>query len=696
MSNALIETALSYQRAGRFDEAERLYHEILRGNPRHVEALYLLGSLSFQRGSYEDSLRRFEQVLQINPRLGDALSAKGAVLSSLGRHAEALAAYDGAIALRPGHAQTWSNRGNALLALGRPGEALESYDRALALMPDFPHGWRNRAAALAALDRPADALQSLHKALQLAPDLVEAWQDSADISVQLGRREEAVTAYDRALAFKPGDPLLLYGRGNALSVLKRYDEAIRDCETLLAREPDYPYARGVLIHSKLQACDWRGLDEQVEKTRAGIAAGKRVATPFNLKALSDSAAEHLRCAKNWIAHEVPPAPMPLTGAATRYRHDRIRLAYVSGDFTNSAVASLMAGVFERHDRQRFETIAVSFGPPDKVPMRRRLEAAFERFLDVRGKSDAGIAAALLGMEADIAVDLMGLTGECRTGIFAQRPAPLQVNYLGFPGTMGAPYIDYILADATVIPDEQHSHYAEKVVALPHCYLPADSDRAVVERPQTREEAGLPAGSFVFASFNNAYKFNPAIFDIWMRLLHAVEGSVLWLPQNNDYARRNLCREAQTRGIAPERIVFAPLVPDPAEHLARLSSADLFLDTAPYNAHTTTIDALWAGLPVLTLMGNSFASRVAASALKAVGLAELVTMTAAEYEALALSLAREPAQLRAIRTKLAQNRAAAPLFNTAAFTRDLEVAFITMWERQQRGDPPAPFAVAASR
>jgi predicted O-linked N-acetylglucosamine transferase (SPINDLY family) len=329
-------------------------------------------------------------------------------------------------------------------------------------------------------------------------------------------------------------------------------------------------------------------------------------------------------------------------------------------------------------------------------MRMRLEAAFERFIDVRGRNDADIAAGLRAMEADIAVDLMGLTGECRTGIFARRPAPLQVNYLGFPGTMGAPYMDYILADATVIPDEQQCHYGEKVVALPHCYLPTDNSRAIAGRRLNREDAGLPASGFVFASFNNAYKFNPEMFDIWMGLLRAVEGSVLWLPQNNDYARRSLSREAQARGIAPDRIVFAPLITDPAEHLARLSLADLFLDTAPYNAHSTVIDALWAGLPVVTLIGNSFASRVAASALKAASLPDLTTRTAREYEALALALARDPARLQAIRTKLAESRRTAPLFDTAAFTRDLEAAFVAMWERQQRGEPPAPLAVAPSR
>jgi predicted O-linked N-acetylglucosamine transferase (SPINDLY family) len=369
------------------------------------------------------------------------------------------------------------------------------------------------------------------------------------------------------------------------------------------------------------------------------------------------------------------------------------LAYVSGDFTNSAVATLMAGVFEHHDRKRFETIAVSFGPTDRVPMRVRLEGAFDRFIDMRGRSDNDMAGALQAMEPDIAVDLMGLTGENRTGVFAHRPAPLQVNYLGFPGTLGADFFDYIVADGIVIPEGQQRFYAEKVVMLPHCYLPADDKRALPQRKLTREEVGLPASGFVFASFNNAYKFNPAMFDIWARLLRAVEGSVLWLPENNIYAQRNLRREAEQRGVAPERVIFAPLIPDASEHLARLAVADLFLDTTPYNAHTTAIDALWAGLPLLTLLGNGFASRVAASALRAVGLPDLIANSTGAYEALALQLAREPARLAAIRTRLAEQRQTAPLFDTARFTRDLETAYVTMWERQQRGEAPAGFAVA---
>jgi predicted O-linked N-acetylglucosamine transferase (SPINDLY family) len=527
----------------------------------------------------------------------------------------------------------------------------------------------------------------------LKPDSADAWEDRATALAQLDRREDAIAAYDRALALNPGNPTLLYNRGNNRAILKHYEKAIRDCEDVLRIAPDYPYARGVLLHSKLQSCDWHSLAEQKTKIESDLKEGKRVCSPFNWKAVSDSPAEHRRCAELWVTHECPPLPKPLA-RDTRYRHDRIRLAYVSGDFNNTAVASLMAGVFEHHDRTRFEIFAVSFGSDQPTPMRRRLESAFEHFIEVRDKTDPEIAALLGKREIDIAVDLMGFTGECRPAIFAHRPAPLQVNYLGFPGTMGAPYIDYIVADPTIIPREQQSNFSEKVCYLPHCYLPADRTRAVSRAP-SRAEAGLPEQGFVFASFNNSYKFNPAVFDIWMRLLLGVEGSVLWLPENNVSARRNLAREAQVRGVAPERIVFAPPVPGAEAHLARLSLTDLFLDTHPYNAHTTGIDALWAGVPLLTMLGGSFAGRVAASALKAAGLPELIAQSPPEYETMAIELARDTAKLAAVRAKLANNRLACALFDTAQFTRNLEAAFTTMWQRQQRGQPPAGFAVASA-
>jgi predicted O-linked N-acetylglucosamine transferase (SPINDLY family) len=355
----------------------------------------------------------------------------------------------------------------------------------------------------------------------------------------------------------------------------------------------------------------------------------------------------------------------------------------------------MAGVFEHHDRERFEITAISMGSDAETDMRSRLKNAFEHFLDVRALDEHEIASHLRRIETDIAVDLMGYTGECRTRVFALRPAPLQVNFLGFPGTLGADYMDYIIADRVVVPDDHKKAYAEKVVHLPDTYLPSDRTRAIAEKAPARTQAGLPERGFVFASFNNAYKFSPAMFDVWMRLLSQVKDSVLWLPEHHPLATRNLIREAEARGISSTRLKFAQQVPSPAGHLARLRLADLFLDTLPYNAHSTANDALWAGLPVLTCLGNSFAGRVAASQLHAVGLPELITDSLSKYEALALKLAREPERLAAIRAMLKRNRDSHPLFDTARFTRHLEVAFTIMWERQQRGERPRAFAVPSS-
>jgi predicted O-linked N-acetylglucosamine transferase (SPINDLY family) len=348
---------------------------------------------------------------------------------------------------------------------------------------------------------------------------------------------------------------------------------------------------------------------------------------------------------------------------------------------------------EHHDKTRFETTAVSLRAGDGSEMRRRIEAAFDRFIDVQAMSDAQVATMLRELEVDIAIDLNGYAGEKRPGILAHRPAPVQVNYLGYPGTMDVPFINYIIADHVVIPDKHQIHYSEKVVCLPHAYLPNDRKRRIAEKTPSRAEEGLPETGFVFACLNNTYKIGPEMFDVWMRLLRGVDGSVLWLKSTNTAAMSNLRREAKARGVAPERLVFASRVPRAEDHLARLRLADLFLDTLPYNAHATACDALWAGLPVLTCTGNSFPARVGASLLHAIGLPELVTSSLAEYEELALALARNPERLAGIKAKLMRNRDTEPLFDTARFTRDLESAYTAMWERQQAGLPPTSFAVA---
>jgi predicted O-linked N-acetylglucosamine transferase (SPINDLY family) len=545
---------------------------------------------------------------------------------------------------------------NSLLGLGRQREALDLYERYLKTTPQSAEAWHNRGTALA----------------------------------QMKRYAEALSCYDSALALCPGSAQTWNARGNLLFEERRYDEAPASYEKALELDPAVPYARGYRLLAKLWCCDWQGLEEEQEKIALGLKDGRRVIQPFGSLMLSREPAELAEAARIWMAgrHGAPP---PLWRDES-YRHDRIRIAYLSGDFREHPVSYLMAGVFEHHDRDRFETMAISFGSDDKSEIRGRIAGAFEHFVDARGMNDFAIASLLRRHEVDIAIDLMGLTADCRGAILAHRPAPIQVNYLGFPGTMASAHMDYLIADEIAIPPEEHRHYSEKIVYLPGSYMANDSARPItVERP-SRAAAGLPDHGFVFCSFNSAYKFRPSTFAIWMRLLSAVDGSVLWLPGANASVRANLIREARTRGVAAERIVFARHLESQADHLARISLADLFLDTLPCNAHTTAYDALWAGVPVLTCTGSTFPGRVAASLLHAMGLPELVTQSAADYEALALKLAREPQMLRTIRAKLAHNRNNCALFDTARFTRYLETAFTEMVERRSRRQPLTSFAV----
>ena len=443
------------------------------------------------------------------------------------------------------------------------------------------------------------------------------------------------------------------------------------------------------MFAKLSLCDWAEMEVGCEQLLSRLRTGKKVSVPLSMLALPSTLADQLQCAKCNV-NNLPEYPPVWLGEV--YSHDRIRIAYLSADFRNHAVAYLTAGLFECHDKPRFETTAISFVPAEDPTIRRRFENAFERFIDVEDKNDGEIANLLRQNEIDIAIDLMGHTQHARLGVFARRPAPIQVFYLGYAGTLGANFIDYIIGDQTVIPEEHRAFYTEQVVWLPDSYLVTDHRRPISPRTPTRRECGLPEDGFVFCSFNNSYKISPKIFQLWMRLLHATPNSVLWLSQADPMMLTNLRREAERCGVSAQRLIFAPKLPENADHLARQRLADLFLDTLPYNAHSTTSDALWAGLPVLTCLGETFAGRVAASLLKAVGLPELITTSLDGYEALALKLAQEPALLGSIKAKLARNRDSFPLFDTARFTRHIEAAYETMWQRYQRGEPPKGFAV----
>ncbi len=682
--NDLLQRAARARDAGDLAEAARIYAEILRAEPRNFEALLSLGFVHFRAGHVEDAEHLCGEAARINPRSADAFFMRGCALQRLNRNPEALGCFESAIAIRPGFVEALVNRGALLMAEKRQADALKSFDAALKINPAMTEAWNNRGNALSELGRHQDAVESYDKVLAVRHDAVETWINRGTALIALRRLDEALTSYERAARLSPERADALAGCANALFEAKDYERAATSYAAVLARDPAYPYARGNLAYSRLHCCDWSALEADRADIARGLRNGQRVVSPFQAIALFDTPADLKCCAALWNADKYPPAPALWRGE--RYDHAKIRIAYLSADFNGHAVATLLAGVCEQHDKTRFETTAISYVDSDGGAMRRRLERAFDRGVDVAGESDADIAALIRRSEIDIAVDLMGYTGECRPGIFALRPAPVQVNFLGFPGTMGAEYFDYIIADPIVIPEEDKQHYSESVVQLPHSYLPTDSTRRISERRPTRAEAGLPERGFVFCSFNNSYKVTPEMFGVWMTLLAAAEDSVLWLPQMNAAAVRNLRAEAARRGLSDRRLVFAPFVREDADHLARLGLADLFIDTLPYNAHSTAVDALWAGVPVLTVQGTAFAGRVAASVLNAAGLPELIAPSFDAYEAVALKLAREPEMLAGLRSKLERNRDACALFDTARYTRDLEAAYARMCrdDRAEKG------------
>jgi len=684
-ADALNNRGNALRALNRFDDALASYARALAVKPDYADALNNRGATLSDLKRFSQALASYDRALAIKPDYADALNNRGAALSRLHRFDDAIDSYDRALAIRPDYAEALNNRGNALSELKRFDDAIDSYDRALVIRPDYAEALYNRGAAMNDLRRLEDALVSYDLALVCKPDYAEALNSRGVALSGLKRFDQALASYDRALAIKPDYAEAHYNRGNVLSDLKHFDEALASYDRALAIEPNYAFLIGMRLHCKMRICDWRAIAEDTFLLSERIESGEKASLPSSVLATPLPAALQKRCAEIFIREEHPRSSV-LPDFKAPYAHERIRLGYFSADFHSHATAYLTAGLFEHHDRTQFELIAFSFGPAQEDAMRTRLKTSFARFLEVNTLSDKDIASLARSLEVDIAIDLKGFTQDSRTGVFAMRPAPVQVSYLGYPGTMGADYIDYLIADATLIPEEHQKHYAEKIVYLPDTYQVNDSKRLIANRHFTRTECGLPEDGFVFCCFNNNYKITGDIFDVWMRLLTAVDGSVLWLFEDNAFAIRNLRAEAQARGIAPERLVFAKRM-DLPEHLSRHRLADLFLDTLPYNAHTTASDALWAGLPVLTCVGKTFPGRVAASLLNAVGLPELITRDLDAYECLARDLATDPSKLRSIRDKLAANRLTHPLFDTARFARHIESAYASMWTRQQAGLTP---------
>ena len=649
-----LREALSRQTLAQWVAAEAAYREVLARAPRHPMALQLLGVLLLQTDRAEAGVACLRQSVEVNPDDPLAWNNLASGLKQLGDFDAALQACDRALALRPAHVPAWCNCGELLFRRGDLALALTAYDRALSFAPDHIAALIGRSTVLTALARPKDALASAEQAVRMAPDDYET---------------------NRCL-------------GTALWQLRRFVEAARHLEKARRIEPGARSLLGALMYAYMSCCNWHARQELQALVEVHLQQGEWVAQPFVMIGCTGSAALMRRCAELQM-QATAPAQTPL--ALPAHPPGRLRIAYLSADFHTHATAYLIAELFELHDRSRFEVLAVSFGPDDSGPMRARIAAAADRFVRVNDMTDEEIATFLVTQQVDIAVDLKGFTQDSRPGIFQYRPAPIIINYLGYPGTMGAECYDYIIGDPVVTPMEHADFYSEKIVQLPHSYQVNDRKRAIAAHTPSRQQQGLPDEGFVFACFNNNYKITPEVFDIWMRLLAQVDGSVLWLLADNDAAVSNLRGEAVARGIASGRLVFATRAPLP-EHLARHRLADLFLDTLPCNAHTTASDALWAGLPVLTCLGPTFAGRVAASLLTAVGLPELVAPDLAAYEALALQLATDPARLAALRQKLLAQRDSAPLFDTPRFTAHLEKAYLQMVERYHQGLAPQAMVI----
>jgi predicted O-linked N-acetylglucosamine transferase (SPINDLY family) len=720
-----LQRAVALHSRGEAAQAAALYAEILEFHPEHPDVLHLMGVSETQLGRPKAGLVWIAKSLAINPHQPVAITNRGNALLTLDQPAEALSAYDQALRLWRDYPLALYGRGNALSALGRPGEALGSYERTLELSPNFVEAIiaRGRALlkltrctdALAAFDRAlelspglaqahlgrasallglkeyASGLRSVDRALQLRPDLAEGFLERGHLLGELGRTDASIAAYDDALRLNSNLAAAWLSRGLALTLRARFGEAAASLRQASQIDPAQPYAAGAGLHAQLQICDWTDHADRVREVTASVPLGKRVDFPFSFLAICDSPPLQLECAKAFAELQRTGQRPLWTGE--QYRHERVRIAYISADFLDHPTSYLMAGLFESHDRRRFETIAISLREDEASPTARRVKAAFERYIAVQSQPDHDIARLIRDLEIDIAVDLMGYTGEHRAGIFTHRPAPIQVNYLGFPATTGSGDMDYLIADRFLIPEEYRSGYSEHIVYLPESFQANDDHRPLAAETPTRAQMGLPDAGFVWCSFHAGYKLNPTLFDVWARLLLAEPDSVLWLVGGSPIAVANLRREALARGVAAERLVFAESLPYP-RHLARLRLADLCLDTYPFNGGTTASDALWAGVPVVTCAGRSFAARMAGSLLHAVGLPGLVTQSLEEYEQLALRLARAPDRLAEVRATLAHQRQASPLFDTDRFRRHIESAYLAMVERRRSGLAPATLTIPA--
>ena len=718
-ANILFQQAFQFQQNGNLKEAEILYTKIIQISPAHLGAKTMLGTIYIQSKrdqegiklleyslrkdpkqfwaynslglgflntkQYQKALFSFNKAIGIKPDYIDAYFNIGKTQRELGRYDDAIQSYSKCLALNPRYADALINRGNVYLQdLHENERALSDFQQFLKLSPEAWYGFYNLGNALKALQDYDLAIENYQLAIQLNPDFFDSYLNAGVALDKLKRYDLALKNYELVIALNPNYAEAHANYGDTLRSLNKHDEALKNYHSAFKLKPGIDFLPGSFIHTKMHLCDWENYEGLVSEFINELEPSRMTSVPFNVLSLTDNPKIQRFHTENYVNKKLPLS-YRLSKLSKYSMHSKIRIAYFSADFREHPVSYLTAELFELHDRDRFEVIAFSFGVDTQDNLRKRLEKGFDQFIDVKDKTDQEIAILAREMEIDIAIDLGGFTQDSRTNIFAMRAAPIQLSYIGYLGTMGAEYFDYLIAEPTIIPQDQQQYYSEKIVYLPS-YQVNDTKREISNRVFTPEELGIPRNGFVFCCFNNIYKITPSTFDSWMRILKGVDQSVLFLLDANETATKNLKKEAEARGVSSDKLVFAKHLPLP-EYLARYRIADLFLDTLPYNAGTTASDALRMGLPVLTQMGQSFASRMAASLLNAVGLPELITTTQEEYESLAISLAKNPVEIQKIKNKLAANLPASDLYNTQKFTRNIEAAYQSMYQRYQNDLPP---------
>jgi len=715
------------QQLGRLADAVQSFTAALTHRPEHFAAHFNRGNALLALGQAEAAADSYQRALQLRPQFAEAHLNLGNALRAQQRLEAALASYERALALQPQSAEASLNTAITLIELERPETALPYCLRALEAWPASAEAHQAYGLALQALQRPQEALvhhrraleiDSTHfracyslantlyrlddlraariyfeQALRLDPEHPDPYMRLGDMHLDLGEPELALARYDQALQHR-SDHAEAYGhRGIALYELQRLEAAEQSFAAALRLNPRMPDLAAMALHLRTQLGQWQNYESARHALLEAFSsqALKRI-PPFPVLALTDSPALQRQAAEQWPRELDRRSPEQIQRTTVHnFRHSRLRIGYLSGDFREHPVAYLIAGLIERHDRSRFEIFALSLRPAALSPYGARIGSAVDHFIDLSSCSDRETAERIRALEIDILIDLVGNTQGFRSTLLWRRPAPLQINYLGYPGTLGAPYIDYLIADAYLIPEAQRAHYAEQLIYLPECFQ-ANDDRRAHPEPTARSELGLPEQAVVLCCFNNSYKLNPSFFEVWMRLLAARSDAVLWLVAALPIVEQNLRREAAARGIDPSRLHFAPRLPY-EQHLARLAAADLFLDTLPFNGGTTVSDALWMGVPVLTCSGQAFAARMGGSLLTAMGLPELITTDLVHYEQRALELLEQPQRLAALRGKLLQARSTSPLFDTTRFTRHFEAALIAIQERLERGLPTEHLSVS---